>query len=337
MPSQFLPRTLAAGLSLILSASALAQKPPAPAYDPTPRIGVLIPKGPPDYALWYDNLHDRHNVTDGPFVYNTGTIGGIAVVLIVQPADGVVMRGFETITMVHDFNLRAVLYPGTSGAHLPKGQMSIGDVVLGAQNVDFGNHYLSPAGAIEPGEFKAMQPSMQHYGPLYSDPQLLSMLACSATRIVAKTDLPPWLGPVAAHAHPQLFYYGIQGTSTVWSDNQAYSDSVRKVFHEIDEDGDWYSDLAATLYNVPFIEVSVISDSIYAFPERSHGTPAGPADQPNSHVIAQRISNRVGLDLLAHYGPSILAGAFTTPITDPFPAGVFDHPKDPQGLLANCH
>jgi len=177
---------------------------------------------------------------------------------------------------------------------------------------------------------------MLHYGPLYADPQMLSMVACSARRVAAKTILPTWLAPVNKDAHPQIFYYGIQGSSTIWSDNKAYTDATMRVFHEINEDGDWYSNLAATIYKVPFIEVSIISNSIYAFPERSHGTPAEPAGEPNSHVFAQRISNRIGLDLIERYGQSILVGNFTEPTADPFRADVFDQPKDPQGLLAQC-
>jgi adenosylhomocysteine nucleosidase len=240
------------------------------------------------------------------------------------------------ITMIHDFNLRAVLYPGTSGGHLPRGEMGVGDVVLGAKNVDHGNYYLSPTGEMEAGEFNALQKKMLHYGPLYADPQLLSMLACSATRVTQATSLPGWLAPVRKDLRPQIFYYGIQGSSTIWSDNKAYTEATMKVFHEIDEDGDWYSNLAATLYHVPFIEVSVISNSIYAFQDRSHGTPAEPKDQPNSHVFAQRESNRVALDLIAHYGKDILSGQFTTPTEDPFPAGTFTDLKNPHELLKDC-
>jgi adenosylhomocysteine nucleosidase len=215
--------------------------------------------------------------------------------------------------------------------------MSVGDIVLGAKNVDHGNYYLSPTGQIEAGEFNAMQPGMLHYGPLYADPHLLSMLACSATRVAHATDLPARLAPVQKDAHPQIFYFGIQGSSTIWSDNQAYTEATMNVFHEIDEDGDWYSNLAATLYHVPFLEVSVISNSIFAFPDRSHGTPASPPSQPNSHVFAQRLSNRITLDLIARYGHRILSRTFTEPTSDPFPTGAFDHMKDHSTLLKDCH
>ena len=45
-------------LPLLLTVAVVAQ--PA-TYDPTPRIGILIPKGPPDYALWYDALKGPHD------------------------------------------------------------------------------------------------------------------------------------------------------------------------------------------------------------------------------------------------------------------------------------
>jgi adenosylhomocysteine nucleosidase len=332
-----LPCTFLLALSVTAPRPACArQRPGTPVYDRTPRIGVLIPKGPPDYALMLDALRDARVVKDGSFEYRTGTIAGTAVVLTIQPTDGEVMRALDAITMVHDFNLRAVLYPGTSGGHLPKGQMGVGDIVLGAKNVDHGNYYLSPSGQIEAGEFNAMQPGMLHFGPLYADPQLLAMLACSATHIAQATPLPGYLAPVRADARPQIFYYGIQGSSTIWADNKAYIEAIRKVFHDIDEDGDWYSNLAATLYHVPFIEVSVISNSIFAFPDANHGTPQSPDGQLNSHVFAQRISNRIALDLISHYGQRILTGTFTTPTQDPFAPGVFDDMTSPHDLLRSC-
>ena len=326
--SWFLPLAV-----LPLGTPACTQPASAPPYDATPRLGILIPKGPPDYTLWYEALQGRKDVSDSAFTYQTGTIGGIPVVLTVQPSDGEVMRSLDAITMIHIFNVRTILYPGTPGGHLPKGQMGVGDIVLGARNVDHGNYYLSPSGEIEAGEFNAMQPGMLHYGPLYADPQLLSLLACSATRVASSMTLPPWLDPVARNKHPQIFYFGIQGSSTIWSDNRAYTEATMKVFHEIDEDGDWYSNLAATLYHVPFIEVSVISNSIFAFPERSHGTPAQPKGEPNSHVVAQRLSNRIGLDLIQRYGRQILSGTYTEPTQSPYPESFFLDPQNPRELL----
>jgi adenosylhomocysteine nucleosidase len=240
--------------------------------------------------------------------------------------------------MIHDFNVRALLYPGTSGGHLPKGQMGLGDIVLGAKNVDHGNYYLSPSGEIQADEFASTTPGQLHFGALYADPQLLSMLACSATRTAHETTLPAWLEPVTKDSHPQIFYFGIQGTSTIWSDNKAYTEATMKVFHEIDEDGDWYSNLAATLFHIPFLEVSVISNSIFAFPDRSHGTPTHPATEPDSHVLAQRLSNRIMLDLIANHGKEILANTYTTPLQDPYPSHIFEgNLKSPGTLLKTAN
>jgi adenosylhomocysteine nucleosidase len=308
----------------------------AAAYDPTPRIGILIPKNPPDYTLFLDALQNPAHVHDGPFDFLAGTLAGTPVVLIVQPAPGEVLRALGAITMIHDFNLRLLLYPGTSGGHLPKGEMGPGDIVLGAKNVDHGNYYLAPDGHIEAGEFTPIVPGQPYVGPLYANPSLLAMLACSTTHIAGDTRLPPWVDPIRPDAHPQIFYFGIQGTSTIWSDNAAYTRATMKIFHEIDEDGDWYSNLAASLYGIPFIEVSVISNSIFAFPGRSHGTPANPATEPNSHILAQRLSNRILLDLIARHGIELLTGLYPNPSGNPYPLEHFERPRDPGRLLDSC-
>ncbi|SEC19682.1 hypothetical protein [Terriglobus roseus] len=307
-----------------------------PVYDRTPRLGILIPKGPPDYALMLDALQEPKHVRDGSFDFQTGTIFGIPVVLIIQPAPGEVLRALGAMAMLHDFNLRVLLYPGTSGGLLPKGEMAPGDIVLGAKNVDHGNFYLARDGHMEPGEFVGVQPGQLHVGPLYADPALLSLLSCSASRVASTTVLPSWAAPVRHDAHPQIFFFGIQGTSTIWSDNKAYSEATKAVFHQIDEDGDWYSNLAASLYDIPFLEVSVISNSFYAFPEAARGTPVGPVTEPNSHVMAQRISNRILLDLIARNGKELLTGLFTNPVESPYPAADFDDPRDPHDLLRHC-
>jgi adenosylhomocysteine nucleosidase len=171
---------------------------------------------------------------------------------------------------------------------------------------------------------------------LYASPVLLKLLACAASRVAADTKLPSYVAPVREDAHPQIFYFGIQGSSTIWSDNERYTRATMAVFHEIDEDGDWYSNLAATLYRIPFLEVSVISNSIFAFPNASHGTPDTPVGELNSHVLAQRISNRILLDLIRHSGKQLLASTFEDPFVDPWPEANFATPRDPHGLLESC-
>jgi adenosylhomocysteine nucleosidase len=65
-------------------------------------------------------------------------------------------------------------------------------------------------------------------------------------------------------------------------------------------------------------------------------TPSNPASEPNSHILAQRISNRVLLDLISHYGKQLLTGSFTNPTKSPFPTANFETPRDPRNLLSRC-
>ncbi|MCO6158764.1 hypothetical protein ACFFGF_01855 [Asaia lannensis] len=323
-------------LSCLLAGMGVAHAAPVPAYDATPRLGIVIPKLPADYGLLLNALTARGHVSDGAFDFQTGEIDGVPVVMIVQPAPGEVLRAIEATSMLHDFNVRVLLYPGTSGGHLPKGEMSIGDIVLGARNVNHGNYYLAPDGHMEGGEFKDAGPGQSYTGAFHADPGLLAMLACSAKRVATQTTLPAFLAPVRSDRQPQIFYYSIQGTSEIWSDNVAYTQATMKVFHEIDEDGDWYSNLAATVLHVPFLEVSVISNSIFAFPARKHGVPESPEGQPDSHVVAQRLSNRILLDLLKHKGQALLAAKFR-PVSQPvYPESYFQTPHDPRNLLDGC-
>jgi adenosylhomocysteine nucleosidase len=167
----------------------------------------------------------------------------------------------------------------------------------------------------------------------YLDPGLLGYLACSAKRVAAHTSVDLWANPDYPLKTPQIFYFGVQGTSTMWLANPEFIAKTHRAFHEIDEDGDWYSNLAATLYHVPFIEVSVISDSILEFPETERGLPTPPEGQKPTGFLAQRISNQIAVDLIRHFGREILNGTFATPEERPFPAAYFTDPTNPQDLL----
>ena len=319
---------LALGLAFA-TGSAAAARPLGP-----PRLAVLAPVGPPDYAVLLDQLKGARVETFGPFSYRVGKIAGVPVVVSIAPMDGPLMRALAAQDMLVHYDIRAFIYPGTSGAHLGPDQMRVGDVVLGAANVDFGNFFMGKDGAVVGDEFGHEKSSSTHYGTLYADPDLLGAMACAATRVAAQTALPGWLNPHAPRARPDIFYFGVQGTSTMWLANPQMMAKTDAVFHEIDEDGDWYSNLAATIHHTPFIEVSVIADSILALPETQRGIPVPPDPaEPKASVLAQRLAYRIALDLIAHDGAAMLRGHYTTPTADPFPTGAFDHPKDPGRLM----
>jgi adenosylhomocysteine nucleosidase len=238
---------------LLATATTALASAPAPA-----RLGILMPVGPKDYHVVFDNMKiDRHEQF-GPFAYDVGTIRGVPVVVTIPSGDGPLIRSFAAAEMLHHYNIKAILYPGTSGAHLPTDRMRVGDIVLGAENVDFGNFFISHSGEIEASQFE----TKGAYAGLYTDPRLLSALACAAQRVVSRSTVPAWLDANAQERKPDIFYFGIQGTSRMWLADVDLMSKIQRTFHEVDEDGDWYSDLLAVMYHVPFIEVSAISDSI---------------------------------------------------------------------------
>jgi adenosylhomocysteine nucleosidase len=321
---------LSAGL--LAAAQTPADSPALAANAMQPRIGILIPNNPPDYSIIMDAFSKVATEHFGPFEFRIGEIRNVPVVIVLPPADGPLLRSLAAQSMFEHYNVRAVVYAGTSGAHLGPDQMRIGDIVLGAENVDFGNFFMSKTGDVVGGEFDAPG-KPRRFREFYLDPQLLGYLACSASRVAAHTALEPWANPVYKRETPQIFYFGVQGTSTMWLANPEFIAKTHRVFHEIDEDGDWYSNLAATLYHVPFIEVSVISDSILEFPETERGLPKPPEKQQSTGFLAQRISNRVAVDLIGHFGKQILGGNFSTPQDNPFPAAYFTNPTNAQELM----
>jgi adenosylhomocysteine nucleosidase len=300
---------------------------------PLARLGILMPVGPPDYRVVFDAMHVTKRERFGPFTFVVGTIHGVPSVVTIPPGDGPLIRSFAAQEMVNHYHIKAIFYPGTSGAHLDVDQMRIGDVVLGAENVDFGNFFISKTGVIDPSQFT----QKKRYAGLYADPRLLGALACSARRVAARTSIPAWLDAHQRLRKPAIFYFGIQGTSQMWLANRELMMKLQQTFHEVDEDGDWYSALLATIYHIPFIEVSTISDSIFQFPQTARGIPkAPPGAVGNASLVAQRISNEIMVDMIARDGVRILNGSYTTPLTDPFPPGVFERPKDAGSLLAGC-
>lgn len=332
---------LRAGLTMIAAACAVAAYARPAGRDARhgpPSLGLLIPVGPPEYKPIFDNLAGDVAQQAGPFTFHVGRIGGVPVVVSIAPQDGPLMRSLAAQAMLQRYDIRAFVYPGTSGAHLGPKDMRIGDIVLGAANVDFGNFFMDKEGNLTGNEFGHEESGRKRYETLYLDPRLLTKLACSARRVRERSPLPGWLNPGFAREKPDIFYYGVQGTSTMWLANPEFMAKTDRIYHEIDEDGDWYSNLVATLYGVPFIEVSTIADSILELPDTDRGIPASPAGSDAANVVAQRLSDAVMLDLIRHEGQAILAGAYSTPVRDPFPAGAFAQPKDPGRLLAegNC-
>lgn len=323
------------GLSLAIGPSAYGD---VRALHPTPRIGILVPIGPPDYAPLWRHIKVSGQEHYGPFHFTSGSLHGIPVVICIQPFGGEFTRSLTAQSLLTHFDVRAILYPGTSGAHLPPSQMTIGDLVLGAKQVNFGNFFMGRSGRIVPDEFQGVS-SMGSLDVLYLNPVLLSDLAKTATQVAKTYTLPLWLNPQAPRRRPRIFYFGTQGTSSMWLANEAFIEKTDQVFHEIDEDGDWFSGVVAALYHCPFIEVSTISDSIFEFPKTARGIPPEPARskdrqaQATAGDVAQTLSDDVAVAFIERYGHRLLTHHYRTPHHSPFPSAWYQDPTDPRTLL----
>lgn len=312
------------------------------AYDLTPRIGIVIPIGPPHYGAITRHVVAPETRRYGPFIFHTGTIDKIPIVYCIQPFGGEFTRSLSAQAMAIHFHLKAILYPGTSGAHVAPPRMLIGDVVLGAKQVNFGNFFMTRSGRILPDEFHGVS-SMRQYMNIYLNPKLLRELACSAHHVASVTTLPAWLNRGYRQKAPRIYYYGIQGTSSMWLANKAFIAKTDAVFHEVDEDGDWFSAVVAALYHIPFIEVSTISDSILELPHTRAGIPVPPAGASGSRglgasVITQNISDAIMVSFIKRYGHDLLTKSYRTPFADPYAPTRYDHPTAPHALLngAGC-
>ncbi|WP_239058559.1 hypothetical protein GL267_003675 [Acidithiobacillus ferrianus] len=296
-------------------------------------LGLLIPVGPAHYAVIMKEFKKNRSVQIGHFKYQIGHIYGIPVVICVQPFGGEYTRAITAQVMVDHFKIKALLYPGTSGAHLPPGKMHVGDVIIGTKQVNFTDFYMSPTGKITPDEFSGKS-SLQDYQYFYLNKKLEKYTACAAQQVVDREKLPSWINGKFKTANPTIYYYGIQGTSTMWLADKSFIKKTDDVFHEVDEDGDWFSATVAKLEGIPFIEVSTISDSVFEF--SGNGVPPRDGHRQSAAQITQDISDKIMLRVIELYGGDLLNRKYVYPSRNPYPVQFYETPTDPRGLTDNC-
>ena len=297
-------------------------------------LGILIPVDPPHYMTIYKHFYKTRTVIVGHFIYQVGTIYGVPVILYTQPFGGESTRLIGSQIMIDHFNMKLLFYPGTSGAHLPPSKMQIGNIVIGTKQVNYGDFYMANNGNIDADEFSGKS-SMGKYLYLYINPTLERYAACAATSIQKKFKLPAWINANYMPNKSNIFYFGVQGTSTMWVTNKSFVTKLDHVFHVIDGDGSWYVALAARLANIPFIEISTISNSIYEYNDR--GFPKQKNHLHSSQQIAQDISDNVVLQIIKHHGQQLLSKTYNYPPDNPYPAGYYNTPKNSRGILDKCN
>lgn len=296
-------------------------------------IGLLVPIGPPNYEVLLKNFHKLKQVKIHNFTYQIGTMYKIPVIICIQPFAGVLTRALSAQIMVDHFRVKALLYPGTSGSHLPLSEMHIGDIVIGTENVNYENFYMNPKGQIKAGEYSGTA-GLGKYQYLYINPLLERYAACAALSVKKKTKLPHWINGSYRTRKINIFYYGIQGTSLMWVTDMSFMKRIDHVFHAVDEDGDWYSALVARMSNVPFIEVSTITDSPYEFPGR--GLPPTAEHVESGQQIVQNISDRVIVKLIKNYGRDLIKNKYPYVVGNPYPNLYYKTPLDPRGITNQC-
>lgn len=296
-------------------------------------LGLLIPIGPAHYSSIYKKFKKIKSIRIGQFDYQVGSIYKIPVVICIQPFGGEFTRSLTAQVMVDHFNIRTLLYPGTSGAHIPPGQMHVGDIVIGTKQVNFGDFYMSPTGVLVPDEFSGVS-SLKDFQYFYLNKKLEKYTACAAQYVADREKLPSWINGRYKVAKPEIYYYGVQGTSTMWLADKSFIKKTDDIFHEVDEDGDWFSATVAKLDNIPFIEVSTISDSVFEF--SGNGVPPQGVHRQTASQISQKISDKIILRLIKIYGKKLLHRKFSYPSVDPYPNLFYQTPTDPRGLVDGC-
>ncbi|OCX71116.1 hypothetical protein [Acidithiobacillus thiooxidans] len=296
-------------------------------------LGLLIPIGPAHYSMILNKFKKVKTVHIGKFNYQVGSIYKVPVIICIQPFGGEFTRSLTAQVMVDHFNIKALLYPGTSGAHIPPEKMHVGDIVIGTKQVNFGDFYMSPTGSLIPDEFSGKS-SLGDYQYFYLNKKLEQYTACAAQHIANREKLPSWVNGRFKVQKPAIYYYGVQGTSTMWLADKSFIKKTDEVFHEVDEDGDWFSATVAKLANIPFIEVSTISDSVFEF--GGNGVPPQGTHRQTASQITQNISDKIMLRLIKIYGTNLLYGKFSYPSGDPYPNQFYLTPTNPRGLVDNC-
>ncbi|WCE94473.1 phosphorylase family protein [Acidithiobacillus ferriphilus] len=296
-------------------------------------LGLLIPVGPAHYSVILKKFKKIKSVQIGQFDYQIGSIYKIPVVICIQPFGGEYTRALTAQVMVDHFKIKALLYPGTSGAHIPPGKMHVGDIVIGTKQVNFTNFYMSPTGKITPDEFSGKS-SLQDYQYFFINKKLERYAACAAQYVSGREKLPSWINGKFKIQKPEIYYYGIQGTSTMWLADKSFIKKTDDVFHEVDEDGDWFSATVAKLANIPFIEVSTISDSVFEF--NGNGVPPQGAHRKTASQITQDISDKIILRVVKVYGNNLLNKEYSYPSRDPYQNYFYKTPTDPRGLVDSC-
>jgi len=296
-------------------------------------IGIILPSSPDTFSQYTSEMLHLKAYHVGMFTYTTGTIDHVPVVLSSPPPIGSFsLTAIDTYLMEKVFRPKMVIDPGTAGSHLPL--LSMGDVVIGARVVNFSNYMTEADGRIVPGQFSALVPDKEGYKDgnpnpeyLYSDPFLVH-LAYSAAIAVAKYT-PAEILHGKTGRRPWVMKYGTQGSGAAWLRNVEQIKASTKIFHEVDEAGNYPIALISSINKIPFVEIHTISDAAMNVPTKM--------DEyfHQCSVYAQDRSNKIVLAMIRKFAPmqNAVTLKFGGGFVNPYPFDIFERSMVAPGYV----
>lgn len=235
-------------------------------------VGIVLPASPDTLRQYLNKMHTYNIVLVDGLKFYTGTIYNVNVVVSVPPSiGGLTYSGIDCFVLENHFRPNVLIDPGTAGSHLY--DLSVGDVVIGARVVNFGNYMTTRTGIIIPGAdnllvghhegYKGKKPDFEY---LYANRNLVDKAYMAAQHLnlytsgfflKAKNGRKAW-----------IVKYGTQGSADTWLRDPKLIRRSSRIFGEIDEAGDWPIALVSCESNVPFIEIHTIANAPLNFPTK---------------------------------------------------------------------
>lgn len=233
------------------------------------KIGIILPASPDTVNQYLSKVSDLTiRYFDGLKFYLGNLYGQKIVIGVPKPIGGLTYTAIDCFILEKKFRPEIVIDPGTSGSHLYN--LSIGDVVIGARVVNFGNYMTTRKGGIIPGSDNLLYGDKEGYNDgkpdieyIYSDPTLIKLAYNVAKELHLYTN--------ARYLHAGkgrkawVMEYGTQGSAETWLRDPKMIRASTKIFGEVDESGDFPIALISYENRIPFIEIHTIANASLNF------------------------------------------------------------------------
>lgn len=259
-------------------------------------IGIVLPASPNTAYQYLRKMKNYKIINFEGLTFYTGKLYGINTVISVPPAvGGLTYTGIDCFVLEKKFKPKLLIDPGTAGSHLY--DLTVGDVVIGARVVNFGNYITTRTGRIIPGAdnllvgdkegYKGKEPDTEY---LYSNPILVNLTYKVAKNL--KLYTPKGILKAKEGRKAWIVRDGTQGSSDTWLRDPELIRASSKIFGEIDEAGDWPIALISCDDKIPFIEIHTIANAALDFPTKINSY------FHDCSLYAQKRSNSIAIALI---------------------------------------